>query len=432
MSRRISSILLSIVLLLVAGHVLSAQEGTYSAFSPYSVFGVGDLSSPGAAYSKTMGGVGVAGRDHRHINTINPAAVTARDTLSFMVDISLFQSNSIYRQGDLRSAKNMFNINSFALSVPIWRKSAMMFGIAPYSSLGYNFSNNQIDPNAGVIKYSSEGTGGLYELYFGAGATFWKRISVGAQMVYHFGKIEKSTDIDFLDTSVRDMESGFEMSLNGFAGRFGVQYEQPIGMTRLTVGATYKTPTVLRGNVNDFKYAILGTVVDTVRNVVAAPGASLASEIGVGVSLRQTEHWSAEIDYTFSDWRSTRMDSSAGFSNIVEDGPSFTSGIAHTIRGGFEYIPNRNDLRYRMRRWSYRGGLYYKQSYFQIGQKPVNTYGLTFGVTIPVFQLYNGLTVGVDMGQRGSLAGGMIREQYLTFHIGISLHDIWFRKFQYE
>ena len=431
MSRRINSIFLTLVLLLSAGHSLSAQDGALSAFSPYSVFGVGDLTSAGAAYSRAMGGVGIAGRDHRHINTLNPAAVAARDTLAFMADISLFQSNTIYRQGDLRSASNVFNISNFALSFPIWRKSAMVLGIAPYSNLGYNFSSNQVDPNAGVIKYSSVGNGGLYEIFFGAGATFWKRLSVGAQMVYHFGKMQKKTDVDFSDASVRDMQSGFTTNVTGFAGRFGIQYEQPVGMTRLTVGATYKTPTVLRGSVADYKYAVLSSVVDTIRNVVAAPGAQLASEIGVGVSLRQTEHWSAEIDYTFSDWRSTRMDTAAGFSNIVTDGPSFTSGVAHTIRGGFEYIPNRND-RYYMRRCSYRGGIYYKQSYFQIGGSPINTYGLTFGVTLPVFQLYNGLTVGVDLGQRGRADGGMIRERYLTFHIGISIHDIWFRRFQYE
>ena len=44
----------------------------------------------------------------------------------------------------------------------------------------------------------------------------------------------------------------------------------------------------------------------------------------------------------------------------------------------------------------------------------------------------NGLTVGVDFGQRGSLSGAMIRERYVNVSVGFNLFDIWFRKYQYD
>ena len=125
--------------------VLNAQDGAFTSYSPYSVFGVGNMSRQGNAYSLSMGGVGIASRSNRFINIMNPAAVTARDTLSFMLDFGLSVDNRVYRQGDVKSAKNLFNISNFTFSVPIWKKSALYAGITPYSSLGYDFSHSITD-----------------------------------------------------------------------------------------------------------------------------------------------------------------------------------------------------------------------------------------------------------------------------------------------
>ena len=68
--------------LVLSCNVVKAQEGAYSSYSPYSIFGVGDLTRQGTAYSRSMGGIGIATRNNRHINVVNPSAVAARDTLS--------------------------------------------------------------------------------------------------------------------------------------------------------------------------------------------------------------------------------------------------------------------------------------------------------------------------------------------------------------
>ena len=132
---------------LVAGAAFSASAQTTGTYTPYSIYGVGDLAQPGSAYSKTMGGTGVALRNNRYLNLINPAAVTARDTLAFMADFSLYNDNKVFRQAGIRSASNTFNINDLAMSFPIWRKSAMMVGIMPFSDTGFGYSFNYTDPD---------------------------------------------------------------------------------------------------------------------------------------------------------------------------------------------------------------------------------------------------------------------------------------------
>ena len=76
MSRICRRIIYTAVLLL-AGISLRAQNSAYGAYSPYSVYGIGNLHHNGAAWQAQMGGVGVASRTNRYINIQNPASVTA-------------------------------------------------------------------------------------------------------------------------------------------------------------------------------------------------------------------------------------------------------------------------------------------------------------------------------------------------------------------
>ena len=58
--------------------------------------------------------------------------------------------------------------------------------------------------------------------------------------------------------------------------------------------------------------------------------------------------------------------------------------------------------------------------------------GITIGATIPVFRWYNGLTVAVDFGQRGTLSDNLVRERYVGFSFGMNIFDLWFQKPRYE
>jgi len=437
MIRKIERIFL-IAVFLVIGVCVYAQDGTYGAYSPYSIYGIGDLSKEGTAYNKSMGGVGIANRNNRFINIKNPAAVTARDTLSFMADFGLVQSNTLYRQGDVRSAHNTFNIYDFVMTFPIYRSSAFKVGITPYSDMGYDFSSIETDPeiigNTGNIRYDSNGSGSVYQAFFGAGVTFWKRLSLGADMIYYFGNLDKITNMDYSDVSYRSLNSGSELTVRGLTGKFGLQYEQKLGgNVSMVIGATYKLGTNMKGYSTNYRYANQSSVTDTLKynvDTLAKTGVRFADEIGVGIAVKGGDKWSAEFDYTRSDWRSSGLDKAAGFA--VNGQSVFTSAVSQSFRAGFEFVPNRNDIRYYLKTCSYRVGVYYDQAYYKMDGNNVNSMGITLGLTLPVFRLYNGISLGVDLGQRASTRNNMIRERYATFNIGFNIHDIWFRKVQYQ
>jgi hypothetical protein len=438
MIRKIEKILILSVFLII-GVSMHAQDGTYGAYSPYSIYGIGDISKEGTAFNKSMGGVGLATRNRRFINYLNPAAVTARDTLSFMADFGMEQSNKVYRQGDLRSAHNTFNIYNFVMSFPIYRSSAFMVGITPFSDIGYDFSSYETDPDiigqTGNISYDSYGTGSVYQLFAGAGVTFWKRLSIGAEAIYYFGNLDKVTQMNYSSSSYRSLNSGSDLMVRGTTGKFGLQYEQKLGGdVSMTIGATYRLSTSMKGNSLNYRYATQDGILDTPKHNesdLRKAGLRIADELGVGISVKGGEKWSAEINYLRSDWRKSGFDSADGFS-VVSDTEAFTSTVSQSFRAGFEIVPNRNDIRYYFRKCAYRAGVYYDQSYYKLNGNNVNSMGLTLGVTLPVFRLYNGLTLGVDLGQRASTRNNMIRERYATFMIGFNIHDIWFQKVQYK
>ena len=423
---------------LIIGVSVSAQEGAYGAYSPYSVFGIGELEKEGNAYNKSMGGTGIATRNKRFINYTNPAAVTARDSLAFMADFGLEQKNTIYRQGDLMSANNTFNIHNFVMTFPIYRSSAFMLGLTPFSDVGYDFSSveerKDIIGHTGNINYDSRGTGSIYQLFFGAGVTFWKRLSLGAEYLYYFGNIDRLTHMNYLDNSYRSVSTGSELAIRASTGKFGIQYEQKLGGdVSMIVGATYRMSAKMNGYSTNYRYAVQSSVVDTLKHnidTLAFGSLSFGDEIGVGISVKGGEKWHAEFNYLRSGWGNSGMDNAPGFSAIGSS--MFSTTTSQSFRLGFEIVPNRNDIRYYMKRCSYRAGVYYDQAYYKLDGNNVNSMGITLGMTLPVFRWYNGLTVGVDMGQKASARHGMVRERYAKIVVGFNIHDIWFQKPRYN
>ena len=452
MNKGFYRIITSLLILLFTIPAMAQEGGATGAYSPYTIYGVGDLSTGGTSHNRSMGGVGVALRNRRFINTMNPAAVTARDTLAFMADFGLSQKNVVFRQNidgsPIKSAHNTFNIYDFVMSFPIWRSSAFMVGITPFSDLGYSYVSTVTDPeiigHTNKITYNSYGEGGMYQVFLAAGATFWKRLSIGAELDYYFGTLDKVSNQTYADASIRSVNSGNNLNLKGIGGKFGLQYEQRLNDNLvLGVGLTYRLKTNLKGFAKTYRYATASSVTDTLKFQTDTLGrkhgkpVSLGDEIGVGISLKGNENWNVEFDYTRSGWGNSNFDVTSGLGVIAENS-TFKSTATNAYRLGFEITPNRNDVRYYFRRCTYRVGAYHENMYYKLDGNLISASGITLGITLPVYRWYNGITIGIDFGKKGNLRAtadptrSMIRETYCTFNIGFNLHDIWFRKQQYE
>ena len=68
------------------------QSGTNS---PYSQYGLGDLSDQGVGFNKGMSGVGLAFRKGNEVNIMNPASYSSVDSLSMIVDAGISDRSPI-------------------------------------------------------------------------------------------------------------------------------------------------------------------------------------------------------------------------------------------------------------------------------------------------------------------------------------------------
>ncbi len=89
-----------LLLLLLQSIIIKSQSFT---LSPYSKFGIGDLSYPTFQPSLGMGYACIAASSNRYINEINPASASNIDTLTFLTDINII--------GRSHTLKNYINKN---------------------------------------------------------------------------------------------------------------------------------------------------------------------------------------------------------------------------------------------------------------------------------------------------------------------------------
>ena len=416
-------------LLLFSAWTLGAQtDGTYSGFSPYSVFGVGQLHQQGTAWNRSMGGVGIAARNSRFINILNPASATARDSLSFMADYGMDGRISLFQETGKQALNTTVNIDDFVISFPLWKHTAMMVGIMPITDVGYSISYQEPDYTS-FRTFSTSGNGGIYQVFGAFSATFWNKLSLGAQFNYNFGNINKVSSITNDDSSYRNMAAGDSLQVNNLGAKFGLQYEQALSTRSfLTFGATYRLSTQLNGY--SIHYRELGSY-DRKREetLLGGKGLRMGDELGVGIGYRNADKFMVEVDYTRTNWANSRLDQVSGFSNVGD--AVFAPSAGQAVRAGMEYTPNRNDVRYFLRTCTYRLGAYFDQSYYTVDGEHVNSVGVTLGMTLPVFRWKNGFTVGLDLGRRG-LASSQVKETYFGFNVGLNVYDIWFQKRPYE
>ncbi len=414
--------------------VLKAQTtdalGTYT---PYSLFGIGEIEKQGTALNRGLGGIGVGLRENRFINYLNPASITERDTLSFMIDFGLDQYNVYNSYKESESAYNTFNMRNIVMTAPIYKKSALILGVTPYSDMGYKFESTESDPSLvsqyGDIKYRKYGEGSINQFFLGGAFNFYKNFSLGLEYVYYFGALKKHSDIIFnTSSSLRTIATGWDYTINASSFLVGLQYFGTLDKEKnidFTAGVTYRHKAKLKGDLTRYAYAGDEIMTDTVKHDVDNNAKiTIPTEFSIGFTARKRDKWLVGVDYTRQDWSGKNF-----YEQIT--GVDYKPVASQAIRAGFEFIPNKYDIRYYFKRVTYRVGVYHEQSYVNIAGNQIKSTGFTIGFGLPIAR-YNTVNLAVDMGQRGSTKNNLVKEKYVQFIINLSLQDIWFVKHKYQ
>ena len=171
-SKRVLAVLAA---LFVMVSTAMAQTSSINAFSPYTMYGIGEINTPGTLASRSMGGVGVAARQTGMINLLNPAGFSLVTRKSFLLNVGMEGQNYYNSQTvegvSKKSAYNSFNVREFSFLVPLGKGLGLGFSVTPYSSVGYrtmyDHFYDETDPvwgNVGRVNYSYQGEGDVTEV----------------------------------------------------------------------------------------------------------------------------------------------------------------------------------------------------------------------------------------------------------------------------
>lgn len=182
--------------LFVAGSAaVCAQTSTNS---PYTRYGLGDLSDQAFANNAAMGGIGYGLRNSLNINTMNPASYSSVDSLSFMFDIGMSLKSSNYREGGINSNAKNSSFDYVAMQFRLHPRLGIAFGFTPYSTVGYKFGKtSSIEGSDVTITNVFYGEGGLQQIFGGLGFKILDNLSIGANAGYLYGDINYQTAASF-------------------------------------------------------------------------------------------------------------------------------------------------------------------------------------------------------------------------------------------
>jgi len=211
--------LLSIVLFLFLAGTAVAQSGV----SPYSAYGIGDLSTAGFVQQLSMGDVSLTINDPSTINVGNPATYGSIKHTIFDVGVDSRYLRIQTDQGSL-DLKNT-EVHNIALAFPIARgRWGLSLGVLPVSNVGYTLTDSEVLDSTGTVNYSYEGEGGLNQFYLGLGGKVWQKeksaLSLGFNAAYVFGSVQKirkaiyPTDQGYYNTRSRESLIARDLSLD--------------------------------------------------------------------------------------------------------------------------------------------------------------------------------------------------------------------------
>lgn len=417
--------------------------------SPFTQFGIGDLSDTSLPSSHGMGGLGAVYHDFFEANLDNPASLGFLQYTTFQ--IGFFAKRSGYtRINDKQTVWNG-NLDHISLNIPLinplnealerretdfsWGTS---FSIRPYSQIGYHIRLQDSIAPIGRIQRDFKGTGGIYQVNWGNGWKY-KNLSAGLNLTYMYGKEAKDELISFedLENPYRDIFTSTH-AYKGFQYRFGLQYEQPLDLKKaranndnpsrlLSAGLFFGGQTTLttKSDITKLGFNSVTHDVDTAFISLDAPGeAVLPGTWGFGLMYRHAGKFRVGVDYEGAAWSDYRNVNQTP-AETLKDSKRFAAGVA--------WIPDANSITSYFKRVEYRAGFYALQDPRVIEGEQVKEFAVTVGGAFPLIVQRNiaWFQLGLDFGKR--TGGDRLSDNFMRGKVAIVFNDnAWFIRSKYH
>ena len=423
--------------------------------SPYSRYGIGDLSDQNTAAAEAMGGLSATYHDIFHLNILNPASFSYLKSTAF--EVGLFGKYTQLAKGDMKSEVISGNIRYIALGFPLTnpinevlnrrRPSqyswGMGFSLLPFTTVGYDVQTTNF--LAGIGNYTSRyiGRGGTYKVQWSNGVKY-KDFSIGANVGYFFGKMsnERIVSFDDLRYSYQDDLTN-DFSVGGGVWSIGALYDHNFKKKndagemvnngkRVTFGVHGNSATPFGTKSNRFyqrinqEYSTNANFIvrDTISFFANSLGnGTLPLDISVGATYENINKFRFGFNYTYTAW--------SGYTN--QSKPDQLKDSWRASIGG-EYTPDYISYNSYAKRIHYRFGAFYRQDPRVINNQLLTNYGVNFGFGLPIIlprQQTSFVNFSFELGKLG--IQNQLQATYAKLTVGFTLNDnSWFYKQKFK
>lgn len=437
-----------------------AQSAIKQANSPFSKLGFGTMFTPSFSAVGTMGGLGYGYRNLSNINMVNPAALGALRFTTLETEIG-FTNLRVSNSALQKSESGEGNIRYFAFGFPLrtkYEKQAdnqnldpalknaltekasirskliqgwgLSFGLMPFNSRNYDLTDKKWHPDLDTITYRFVGSGQSYQFFAGTGYTY-KGFSAGGSISYVFGTLRErsiETPGNESDANLFSTVLQSEDKLGSFIWRAGLQYQHQFDNSVLTFGVAGHSNTALNSTNNAAWYQAKRSLdqvllFDTAYTQQTVEGQfTIPQQIGFGVAWQHQNRLRLMADMQAEQW-----------SQFAKYGqPDATVQNSQRYAFGFEYVPDPRAITKLFRSTQYRFGAFYHAGNLLAKAQPVKAFGASVGLGLPLRRNNSRINLAVEFGQRGNHADNGLRETYVMGKLGLTLSDIWFRRYKYE
>lgn len=437
------------------GIVLASLQAQSGANSPYSRFGIGDITDNNFMFSRQMGGMGSSYADPYHINIVNPASYAFLKATAF--EVGLYTRRSNIAEGEASQTRWSGNLEYLSLAFPLTNPInevidgkqrqfhfGMAFTLMPNSDVSYNVFAEEEDPNFGSYTLNYTGSGGSYKFLWGTGVNY-KDFSFGVNLGYLFGDIRYEQNTFFTDLPAAYLNNfATDYSMRGFLYDVGLMYNTILnkaeletnngaGVNRLSLGIHANTNTSFSTEADVSLVTILGasgtSAVDSTANQLGVAGnGTLPAEVGVGAFYHHGGTLGIGFDLSTTFWSNYSNDAET----LTDATPLQLSDTFKASVGGYYKPSNKSYAKY-LQRVYYRYGVYYNTDPRNQGGEDITSYGLTFGLGFPIIyqRKISHLNLGLDLGRRGT--GTAVEESFIQVNFSFIYNDDeWFIKRKYN
>ncbi|WP_121248484.1 hypothetical protein [Mucilaginibacter phyllosphaerae] len=417
-------------------------QSTATTSSPYSRYGLGDINPMLLPQNVAMGGIGVATNRVGNFYSINPLNPASYSSIGLtVIDIGTYAKiNTLEKTGSPSQTNTNIRLSHIAFGIPISKRSAISFGLMPYSELGYSY--RQVSSNFGTglpadtnaVNYVYSGDGGLTKFYVGYGFGIGKHLSIGANVSYIFGNLKETQSTEmptvgsFLNSRIEESNS-----ITGLNYDYGAQYTIDLSARKhLTLGYSASANTKLN---TSNSYIVSSYYTNTngeqavatdslVNNQQPSAKIQLPMINRFGISYQNDGKFLVGADYTMSNWSKLTV---AGVNKDLKDSKTFNVGG--------QFTPNINSLSNYFATVDYRLGFIYDQTYLKVNNTDIKRYAVTGGIGLPLrannTSFYR-INIAAEVGKRGTLTNNLVKENYINIHLSFTLNDKWFQKYRFD